>query len=408
LTGVVFFKDINKEKWLNWSLIGSLMLIFIGFVGFRALISIGVVCVALCATLSAYQYQTITLRNKRRVLLLSSLVILPYLLSYFYSEDKNMWAMWLTIKIPFLILPLSFFLLPEIKQETLKKILALYVGIMIISSLVVFGKYAMHFEKINNEFLLGGKVPAPFSHIRYSLLLSFAFFSCVWLYTLQKSKWPQIAGFYLFVAIHILGVRSGLLSLYAGVLFSVLYFIFKTKSWKLSAVIILLTALSATIAVNHLPTLRNRVAYMKYDYSQWKEGKIDGNSDAMRLASLQSGVALWKENFWMGTGTGDVLSESKTASKKLFPQIAEEENRKMPHNQFLWIGCSMGVIGMIFFLLSWLLPWFIRWRHLNYIAIIFQLIMLVSFMAEYTLEEQVGGTFFILFNSLLLNFSFSE
>jgi len=41
-------------------------------------------------------------------------------------------------------------------------------------------------------------------------------------------------------------------------------------------------------------------------------------------------------------------------------------------------------------------------NKLNLIVILFHSIMAISFMVEYTLEEQVGGTFFMIFSMFFL------
>jgi O-antigen ligase len=74
----------------------------------------------------------------------------------------------------------------------------------------------------------------------------------------------------------------------------------------------------------------------------------------------------------------------------------------MPHNQFLWILSSTGVLGLLFFVLAWLLPLWSNRNKLNLIVILFHSIMAISFMVEYTLEEQVGGTFFMIFSMFFL------
>jgi O-antigen ligase len=153
-------------------------------------------------------------------------------------------------------------------------------------------------------------------------------------------------------------------------------------------------------AYKTIPSLQNRIAFMRYDFGQWKQGNIDGNSDAMRLASIVTGYQLWQQNVWVGVGSGDILDASKQLEQSLFPNIHDETSLKMPHNEILWTACVLGVLGVVLFFVAWLLPLFVFAHQLHWLYVAIQLVFFVSFMVEYTIEEQIGGTFFVLFQLL--------
>jgi len=121
---------------------------------------------------------------------------------------------------------------------------------------------------------------------------------------------------------------------------------------------------------------------MRYDFGQWKEGNIDGNSDAMRLASIVTGYQLWQQNMWLGVGSGDILEASKKLEQSLF--------------------------GVALFFVAWLFPLFVFAHQLNWLYVAIQLVFFVSFMVEYTIEEQIGGTFFVLFQLLFYKWFSTE
>jgi len=401
LTASNFFIKEEKYQLFERLLLILLAIIFVGFVSSRAFISIGTGGLLVLGIYYAFA-RGWAMERGNLLLLIPVLFFIPYVFSYTYSENTAMCSMWLMMKLPFLILPFAFWMLPDISQTTLQRILFLFVAIAFVSTLVVLYNYIKNFQLINESFLSGGSMPVPFSHIRYSLILVFTFFSVIWLYMQQKRKSYLLLSVYLFLILHILSVRSGLIALYSGLILSLIYFIVKSRNWKLGFVILLGAGIGGWASFKFIPSLHNRLAYMNYDYGQWKNGKIDGNSDAMRLASLKVGVQMVKENFWIGVGTGDILQESKSISRQLFPQIELDESRKMPHNQFLWTLCSMGFVGLLFFMTAWLLPLVLLSSKLHFIATLFHCIMAVSFMVEYTLEEQVGGTFFMVFSMLFL------
>lgn len=401
MTDSSFFLNEDKQQLFERLLILLLTLIFVGFVSSRAFISIGVGGLFILGIYTRFIAGRIE-STKHYVLLLPVLFIVPYMLSYLYSDEIEMCNMWLVMKLPFLILPFAFWMMPPISSSIIERVLRIFVGVVFFSTLIILYRYFNAFDQINDEFLRGGSMPVPFSHIRYSLILVFSFFSALWLY-LEKSKRIYSAlSFYLFILIHILSVRSGLVAIYFGLLITMAYLILKSGNWKLALIGFFAVIIVGWGSFKFIPSLKNRLAYMNYDYGQWKGGKIDGNSDAMRMASLHTGLEIWKQNFWIGTSTGDILAESKKVSKKLFPEIQFDESRKMPHNQFLWILSSTGVLGLLFFVLAWLLPLWSNRNKLNLIVILFHSIMAISFMVEYTLEEQVGGTFFMIFSMFFL------
>jgi hypothetical protein len=126
-----------------------------------------------------------------------------------------------------------------------------------------------------------------------------------------------------------------------------------------------------------------------------------GHSVIQRLVYLQTGWAIICDNFWFGTGTGDV----KTA----FDQKYEEQKsqlsaqfRNRAHNQFFTFFITFGVFGFIWIMTALFLPVYMSKSNLNYFFIIFLMIALLSMLNEDTLETQAGATFFAYFYSLFL------
>ncbi len=380
-------------------------LIFIGFVSSRVLISLGIIGLLLSGLFLRIASKD---SNWRKILLTPTVFFVILLLSWFNSDNKDMWAMWLTIKLPFLILPLAFILLEDFSVSIIQTMLKIFVGVMIVSMLFVFIRYALHFEQINISLSAGGRMPVPYSHIRYSLLLTVACFVSMWLYWTSEHKRYLFSILFFFGSLHFISVRSGLFALYAGLAFVLLYFVVVQKQWKLGLISVAASVLISVTAYKTIPSLQNRIAFMRYDFGQWKQGKIDGNSDAMRLASIVTGYQLWQKNVWFGVGSGDILHDSKQLEQSLFPNIQDATSLKMPHNEILWTACVLGVLGVVLFFVAWLMPLFIFAQQLNWLYIAIQLVFFVSFMVEYTIEEQIGGTFFVLFQLLFYKWFSTE
>ncbi len=143
---------------------------------------------------------------------------------------------------------------------------------------------------------------------------------------------------------------------------------------------------------------------MQYDLENFNKGLIDDHSDGVRLASWKVGYTIFKENSWFGVGTGDILSTSKKCYDTLFPSVQKDSSRKMPHNQFLWVLASMGIVGFIGFCVAYLAPFFLLYKKANWLWWILQLIFFSSFMTEYSLEEQIGGTFNAVFSLVFFKY----
>ncbi|MCW3124396.1 MAG: lipid core--O-antigen ligase, partial [Bacteroidetes bacterium] len=146
----------------------------------------------------------------------------------------------------------------------------------------------------------------------------------------------------------------------------------------------------------------NKVDYMTWSLGQYREGHIDDMSDAMRLASWQSGIQIIKQHPYTGVGAGDLLEESKKMSHELFPNMQHEEDRKMPHNEFIWIWAAAGIFGLIAYCTAFLYPFVAGIRSRNWLSGILFIIFLSAFMTEAPLEEQIGSTFYLLFLLIFL------
>jgi O-antigen ligase len=266
---------------------------------------------------------------------------------------------------------------------------------MALSVVVVMTNYFFHFEEINESLFSGGRLPVPFSHIRYSLQIVLAILVCFFHFKSKSYKWFTLLLFV--VVLHFLSVRSGLVIFYSCALFYGIYVLVKKRSLKISLLVLGSLLVTALLSMRYIPSLKNRLAYMRYDLSQYKIGKIDGNSDAMRLTSLKIGEKLMRENPLLGVGTGDILQQSKETGKIIAPS-ALSESIKMPHNQFLWIGVSTGFVGLSCFLFAFIFPFVFFKSNIQLDFLMLYLVFGISFLVEYTLEEQIGGTLVVLFS----------
>ena len=70
---------------------------------------------------------------------------------------------------------------------------------------------------------------------------------------------------------------------------------------------------------------------------------------------------------------------------------------KLPHNQFIYILAGTGAIGLLLSLLAFIWPIVTGgWRHF-YLFATFQIIILMSFLVEYTIETSIGVAYYLFY-----------
>lgn len=135
-----------------------------------------------------------------------------------------------------------------------------------------------------------------------------------------------------------------------------------------------------------------------FGYHQYLVTKNAGGSSLFqRLVYWNAAYELITRNFWLGTGTGDV----KMAFENIYDEIEvnlEQKFRLRAHNQYLTFWVSFGLLGIIYFISLFALP-FTQGR-ISYLYTAFLLIAAISCLTEDTLETQAGVTFFAFFYGL--------
>ncbi len=153
---------------------------------------------------------------------------------------------------------------------------------------------------------------------------------------------------------------------------------------------------------NNWSFIHQRVYELVNEYDDLTEKRnVNGNSVTMRYYFWKAAVFSIQQNFWFGTGTGDVKNTMlKSYKDSNSPLNAEWQKR--PHNQFLTIAVAFGVLGLTGFLFSLLYPLFRLYHRVSPIYLGFLFVCLLSFLSEDTLETQAGATFFSFFNTFLV------
>jgi O-antigen ligase len=332
-----------------------------------------------------------------------SLLFWVVALSGLWSDTGAFWWERTRIRIPFLLLPWVFANLPRLNTAQLYE-----VPLRLCQSLVVLcAGVLLNFLSDPETILLGlsegQPIPVPRSHIRFNLMLVVAVVSGGWLWsrhhywtTPARRTWFGAAVLFLFLCIHFLAVRSGLIALYGALFFATFWWVIRTKNWWWGSVALSVIVALPLIAWMMLPSLQNRISYMQSDWEHYRsQTGGESYSDAERFVSLRVGYEIWKDHPIIGSGIGDLERETLSKTHALYPIY--DETPKLPHNQFLYVLASTGFMGLLCSFLAWLYPWrFVRYRN-NFLWVVFQVVICISFLVEYTLETSIGAAFYLFY-----------
>jgi O-antigen ligase len=364
----------------------------------RALMSVGMIGIILCGLSTKWLFKDIAKHplGDYKVWFQFLPVFVLYAIGLFWTEDLSYGWDRVQVKLPFLALPIGFyFLAPYLTYATIQKVLFLFCLACSVTALGSLVNYAMHFEEINESYHHAKTLPVVISHIRYSLLLTISIAVSYQLFT-DKFSWGIITykvhapmAVFIFIFLHILAVRSGLLAMYGSLFGVVVLQAFFQK--KYSLLLAIPAFLVVGVALYFLsPSLRNKAAYMQKDVSQYTEGKnVNNYSDGNRLLSMQIGWTIAKQNWIFGVGSGDAKKVMDEYYIEHYPEISEV-NRLIPHNQLVYILLVGGMVGVVVFLVCLLIPLtsIDIWKDIPMMVVIISVYS--SFLSEATLELQHG------------------
>ena len=379
------FKNKWQEAWVGCMII----LLITGLLWSRALLSIASVLI-LIPYICSYK----TIRTDNRKLLAVILILLPVALSFFWSDNKAFWWNSLSVKLSLLSLLLGFSAVSFSKAQY-RIILGAALLIITAGCCQSIWFYLQDTSAMEAAYLKAKTLPTPADndHIRFSWLIVV----CIVLVTeqlIRETKKIILFGGFLLVLLliiylHILAAKTGLVCLYAAALVWLCYMLFKKEHRKKGWLFLLLMVATGRLCYNSLPTLRNRLQYVVYDYSQYIQGNhLPGYNDAARLLSIKAGYSITKENALYGAGFGDILSQVDAWHTRNHPTSLPYE-RFLPANEWLVYGAGSGIAGMLCFTTGFFLLCYPAVKR-NIMSLILCMVACIPFLIDDTLEGQYG------------------
>lgn len=325
-------------------------------------------------------------------------IFLLYLVTGLYSEDQTYFLNRMRIKLPFLFLPFAFSALRGIDRLTVHRVMYLFIVVSLSGVIWSLSHFLLDVNAYVENYSKGQILPTPIHHIRYSIMISISIAMAIYLLGEKirfKSKYFLIAVIaFLSIYLHILAVRSGLLTFYILVICLLLHFLLKRRSIKLMLGLGVMTFLAIFISIQYIPTVKKKIGYTKYSIELFtKNENIRELSDSRRLGSIAAGLDLTKRNPVVGIGYGDIMNETNEYLNTYYPQLIDLE--LLPHNQYILTAAVAGVIGLIFFFMFTIYPIFYLGGIRDFFFLSTQLMFFASFLVEHTLESQIGVALYL-------------
>lgn len=343
-------------------------------------------------------------------------------LSVFLSSDKRDAFRALDPRLPLIYFPLSIGLI-QIRKEIFIKAVT---GIAIITTFfslvcLTYGIYrslTLH----SSAYLYNDSLSFPITDqqsIYISILVNISIYIFTWLIfynpTAKLKGLMIIAIMFLFVISFLLASRNMMLVLYISTIGFALYFVFKRKKYLEGATLILGLFIGIFVVYKLFPKTFNRfkeIEYTKFDYQQTgpeSHYNMDLSADQWngfntRLAIWQCGWELFKQSPIIGVHLGEKQSKLMDIYRSKNFEMAIRTKKTM-HNNYLDILAGLGVIGLLIFLVSWLiLPIRIFWKKREGLALLIILTFAIGMITDVYFDRSLGGMLFGFFIPFLLSY----
>lgn len=325
-------------------------------------------------------------------------IFILYLATGLYSDNQDYFMQRMRIKLPFLFLPFAFASVQNIDRETIKQVMYVFIGVTLTGVLWSLSHFLLDVNVYIENYSKGQILPTPIHHIRFSIMVALSVAMSIYL-LMGKLRFKEkyfVSAVIAFFAIylHILAVRSGLLTFYVLIICTLIYHLLKNRNIKLMGGIIAATLLAIFLSTQYIPTVKKKIGYTKYSLRLFaKNENIRELSDSRRLGSIAAGIHIAKENPIIGIGYGDLMDETNNYLRDNYPELVDLE--LLPHNQYILTLTIAGIIGLILFFLFTIYPIFYLGGYRDFLFVTSQLMLFASFMVEHTIESQIGVAIYI-------------
>ncbi len=327
-----------------------------------------------------------------------------YLLSFFLSQNKKE-------AVDFIILLLSVPLLPILfykkltKEQVRKAILIFTFSILFVSLFAIYKTYTLYFHAF--PLTAANLRNLDWAYFSFSLPISigfhapyFSLYMGIGLVILLNEAVIQmrhrhvifflvhiLLSFYFFTFIALLSSRTALFATVVAVAVIAATYLLQKRRFFIIAVIFISLATGSYTAYRIVPYLRDKMS------------SLAGSSERMYM--WQAAIGVIKDNPVFGVGTGD-NKEVLLAKYRLISFEEGIEAKYNVHNQYLDIAVSLGMPGLIAFVLciAAILRYSLRERKLILLAFI--VIFALCCVTESLMHRQAGVVLFSFFSAIFV------
>ncbi len=393
----VFLKYLNHQ---NTGLL-ALALAMFGMIYGKAFLSIGTILLFAHGLLHPDWKKHFQLLWKHKGFLAIVSIFILYAVTGFWSDNTDYWIGRMRMKLPFVAVPFGMLAMKDFDRNLFDKVMYGFFWLVALTSIGSLIYSFWNLELITENYKKGQVLPLPTHHIRFSLMvvfcICFGFYFYVKKYFLKNKKEIPITlvmTIFLVLFLHVLAVRSGLLALYSVAVYYLLRYLFLESNKILAFGFVLVFFVGTFAAYKNIPTLKNKIDYTFFSVdSFYKNKKLRDLSDSRRIGSLMAGYELTREFPYKGVGFGDLIDKSNEWMANNYPVL--EGLGLMPHNQYLFVSAGAGLIGLIWFLVASILPFFYNKNWSDPLFVALNITVFSSYLVEHTIETQVGIAIYV-------------
>lgn len=376
---------------------------------FRVLPSIGMAGVLLAGCLSYVLHKNYYARASSGPYIAFVTVYLLHVISGLLIKPINAleYQQDLVLQLPFLVLPLGFWLLPPLPTRNIRFLWLLLIGVTFAAALLSTGYYLLHWEYINELYLRSKVMPTEPDHIRFSLIITLAIAVGSVLLINHSVKntnrsWLLIVLVALVFYQHLLAVRSGLLTFYALAGLAILVLIFRNKQYRQAGYSLVALLVFPLVSYICFPTFRNKSVNTREDVGRVEHTASANNYSLVgRVYSYKVAIKVVKQHPLFGVGKTGIEPAMAVHYQQDYPNIRPDAYIQ-PHNQYLYTLVAFGAVGVILFVIGFYYAGLSVWPRSAPLLFAQYIIVTLSFLVEYTLETQIGIAFSLFFLLLAL------
>ncbi len=393
----MYFRGGRIRKMKEKIYLAILALTVIGLVFSAFLTSVGLIGLVVLATFYWRDFQRDYAFGGWFILLFFNMLLLVGA-----NPEIPYWTNRLRVHLPFLLLPISFFFLPRLSIRQLLYFHLFFAFVLLIGCIQAVLLYYGAGDYYQERIKMGQSIPVPTrSHIRFNMMLVYALLSLGWIWWNRRRfldhHWQHLAVILfsglLFISIHWLSVRSGLLILYSIAALALVRYVWVSKSWKLGIGGIILLLGIPVLSFFSLPSFKAKVGYSVYEFKMILEGQGQGYSNGDRMTSIIEGWRIFKNHPILGIGTGRLRAGMKEIANREYSSDLEV---LIPHNQWIIEMAQGGVVGLSVFLLGFFMPLLASKKSVHYSFYLIYGVVGLSMLFEPTLETAEGIGLFLI------------